>query len=154
VVTVRFTMEKAEFVRAMRGYILRTPLFQGAVLVSVVILVAALVLGDGSAAAVFAVVVLFETVLVVAFPFLMWQRVRSFAGNELTYVFGSEGIEMSGAAAHGEVPWTYVTRMRPVGAMYMLATQTRQQILVPARAFASPDDERTFNDLVAANVRG
>jgi YcxB-like protein len=153
VVTVRFTMQRDEFVRAMRGYILRTPLFQGLGLVTVVVLAAALVLGDGPAAAVFATVAAFEAVMVAAFPRGMWRRAESFAGNELTYAFGPEGFGASGAGVHSDVPWTFVTRMKVVGSMYMLVTQTRQQVLVPARAFASPDDERTFNELVADNVR-
>jgi hypothetical protein len=154
VVTVRFVMQEAEFVRAMRGYILRTPLYQGAILVTVVILAGAAVLGDSGAVSVFAVVALVELMMIGLFPRAMWRRARSFARNELTYVFGSEGIQASGADVHSDVPWTFITRMKSVAAVYMLVTQTRQQILVPARAFASPDDERTFNDLVAANVRG
>jgi hypothetical protein len=40
-----------------------------------------------------------------------------------------------------------------MGGVYVLVTATRQQIIVPRRAFEPPGDEQTFSDLVAAYVQ-
>jgi hypothetical protein len=154
VVSVRFVLTQAEFVTATRGYLLRQRKLMVLVGLSVVFLVIAIATGQSFAIAAFVTLVVFEALLIVLLPVVLWRKVRAIADNELTYEFGPENIDMTaGGELHSTVPWSYIASVRRMGDVYVLVTATRQQIIVPRRAFDPPADEQTFDDLVAAHVQ-
>lgn len=83
-------------------------------------------------------------------------QARDLVGEERRFVFDAEGFHEERAGIRHTTPWSLLTAMRITGDGVFLMQAAQVVLVVPARAFGSPDDVDHLIDLVSArasNVR-
>jgi hypothetical protein len=151
VVTVRFTFSRAESRRAMAYLALRSRAAIGMLLLGLALLAA----GIGAAKTPLILVGAAELaawVLLVAILPRLGSRGIAERGSEQTLSFSEDGVTAANSNGEGSVDWRHWTRWGSVGDLYVLRGGKRAFTFVPRRAFATPESESEFRDLLARHI--
>jgi hypothetical protein len=118
--------------------------------------VATLALGlakDDTVAKVWGVVVLaLAAGSFVIVPRLRWRRALRLA-EEQEHTFTEGGIHVRAGKEHGQLPWSFYTRVAETPRVYVLLRSSKQGNFIPKRGFVSPEAEASFRALAAAHLR-
>jgi hypothetical protein len=151
VVTVSFTFSRAESRRAMSYLALRN---RGAVLM-VLLGLALLAAGAGTGKTALLVVGGAElgawVFLVLVLPRTGSRGVAE-RGTEQTLSFSEDGVTAANSNGEGSFDWRHWTRWSSVGELYVLQGGRRAVTFVPRRAFATPESESEFRELLARHI--
>jgi hypothetical protein len=79
-------------------------------------------------------------------PWLMWRRTPLMHAEQVVSVSDS-GVTTELSNASSTADWTFWSRVRIVGNVYVLQGNQRGYLLIPRRAFGSPVDEQLFREL-------
>ena len=74
------------------------------------------------------------------------------ANSEQTLSFSEGGVTAANANGEGSFDWRHWTRWSSVGDLYVLQGARRAFTFVPRRAFATPDAESEFRELLARHI--
>jgi hypothetical protein len=152
VVTVRFTLSKAEAFACQRRVQLRHRSTWIYISVGAVIAIVGVVLAIGEVAAfgaIFAVGFLADGLLIK--PGVVWRRQPAMRTEQAITVSDSGvGLELAGVKSRTE--WSYWSRAGLVGDAYVIFGRQRGFAQIPRRAFGSPADEQRFRELLTAHL--
>jgi hypothetical protein len=73
-------------------------------------------------------------------------------GSEQTLSFSEDGVTAANANGEGSFDWRHWTRWSSVGDLYVLQGARRAFTFVPQRAFATPESESEFRELLARHI--
>ena len=151
VITVRFTFSQSENQRAMLFIALRTR----STIAMLGLGLGLLALGIGIAKTAVIVIGAAELVywlgLVVIMPQYGARRMTATA-SEQTMSFSDDGVTAANASGEGRFDWRHWTRWMQTGDLYVLTGARRAFTFVPRRAFASPDAESEFRELLTRHI--
>lgn len=150
-ITVRFTFSQSENRRAMLFIALRAR----STMVMLALGLGLLALGIGTGKTAVLVIGAAELVywlgLVVVMPRYGARRMTA-AASEQTMSFSDDGVTAANASGEGRFDWRHWTRWMQTGDLYVLTGARRAFTFVPRRAFASPDAESEFRELLTRHV--
>jgi len=93
----------------------------------------------------------------IASPLIRARRsfdASSFKADTNGFRFDAAGLEYHSEHADARLPWSSIQRVQKLGRNYVVLLEgSRIMYVIPARGFASPEDERSFRSLTAACTR-
>ena len=150
-ITVRFTFSQAENRRAMLFVALRSPATRAMLGLGLALLAAGLAIGKVAVILVGAAELVYWLVLVVVMPRYGARRVTESASEQMMS-FSDDGVTAANAGGEGRFDWRHWSRWMQTGELYVLSGARRAFTFVPRRAFASPDAESEFRELLARHI--
>jgi hypothetical protein len=147
VVTVRFTLTRSEAFSYHRRLLARQRRHWNYVVLGIAIAVVGVALSSFGVI-VFGVLYAVLTVAGLWFltPRLMWRRYPAVRAEQVVSVSDS-GVVTQLSHASITADWAFWPRVSGIGDGYVLQGRRRGYIVIPRRAFDSPDDERRFREL-------
>lgn len=152
VVSVEFTLTRAEFERAQRQMMLRSLIIAGASGVMLAIIIAGMVTGSGYAIAVGVLWFLLIGGFFLRGPRSAWRHNPVVQGVQ-RHTFDESGTTLNFSGRESRVDWAYYSRAVQGPAGYQLLRGRRFGLVVPQRAFGSERDELVFLDLVRRHLQ-
>ena len=150
-ITVRFTFSESENRRAMLYVALRSRPAAAMLALGVALLLA----GVASARTALIVIGAAELAcwlgLIAVMPRVGARRMTASASQQ-TLSFSDDGVTAMSADGEGSVGWPQWTRWMQTGDLYVLKGARRAVTFVPRRAFASPDAETEFRELLGRHI--
>ncbi len=150
-ITVRFTFSESENQRAMLFVALRSPAATGMLVLGLALLAGGLAIGKLAVIVIGAAELTYWLGLVVVMPRHSARRMAERA-SEQTMSFSDDGVTAANAAGEGRFDWPHWTRWMQTGDLYVLKGARRAFTFVPRRAFASPDAESEFRELLVRHI--
>lgn len=151
VITVSFTFSRAESRRAMAYLALRSRAAVAMLLLGLALLAAGAGTGKTALIVVGAAELLAWVLLVVVLPRTGSSGVAE-RGTEQTLSFSEDGVTAANSNGEGSFDWRHWTRWSSVGDLYVLQGARRAFTFVPRRAFATPESESEFRELLARHI--
>jgi YcxB-like protein len=151
VITVRFTFSESENRRAMLYIALRSRPAAAMLALGVALLLAGVASGRTALIVIGAAELAYWLGLVVVMPRVGARRLTASASQQ-TLSFSDDGVTAANADGEGSFDWRHWTRWMQTGDLYVLKGARRAFTFVPRRAFASPDAETEFRELLGRHI--
>lgn len=158
---VTFRVSRAEYIRAVQRYAVRLRWFQVFVVIIVVAFAAGVVFASRGSALDASICFLGGTAYVLMLfwavtirPGGQYRRMSDMAAGQ-TYCFSGDEVSMTSASGASHVKWAYFTALVETKDVFMLRTPMRSLfVLLPKRAFTTPDDAARFRELARQIQKG
>ena len=150
-ITVRFTFSQSENQRAMVFIALRSRSTMAMLALGIALLGVGLSIGKTAVIVIGAAELFYWLTLVVLMPRFGARRMTASASVQ-TMSFSEDGVTAANASGEGRFDWRHWTRWMQTGDLYVLTGARRAFTFVPRRAFASPDAESEFRDLLTRHI--
>ena len=169
-VCVRFTLASAEYgagVRrltwSLRGFKLAVAIWGVVLLYGLAVLVGSYIVFDGSIPSGYGIFGTAMVALALLFVLLTFSslyvrparehRREPLLHGEQGFCFGQDEISSWGRFGESRVQWSFYQSAIEAKDLYILRFRRRLGTIVPKRAFANPEDEARFRDLVRQHVK-
>lgn len=150
-VSVEFTLTRQEFQLAQRQMMLRSLLIAGLSGLMLAVIMAGIVTGNGSAVVIGVFWFVFIGLVFGFAPGSAWRRNPVVQGVQ-RHTFDDAGSDLSFSGRATGVEWDYFTQLVKGPRAYQLLRGKKFGLVVPRRAFRSPDDDRAFIELVSRHL--
>jgi hypothetical protein len=149
VLTLRFTLTRAEISSVYRRLVLRGRSNLAIIAIGLALAAYGAVIGEAAFIVIGATYVVgWIAFLVLVVPLVAWRRYQRM-GLQQSVIVSRDGVTLDLAHARSTADWTVWRYVRLLAGVYVIRARYRGYCLVPQRVLADTGDEPTFRAIVA-----